>query len=94
MSNILYRRQFGFHRDSHGPATIQGTTKKLTENYGNQEVYLFFQEGFRLVRQTRSAADGSYAFPSVASDTEWIVASIDRAGAYNMVAADRVKTPA
>lgn len=94
MSNVAYRRYSRQETISLGPATIQGTTKKLTANYAFQPVYLFLQEGFRLVRETRSDANGAYSFPLVLADTEWIVASIDTAGAYNIVAADRVKTPA
>lgn len=94
MSNVAYRRYSHQETQSLGPATILGTTKKLTENYAHQPVYLFLLEGFRLVRETRSDANGAYSFPLVLADTEWIVASIDRYGAYNIVAADRVKTPA
>lgn len=94
MSNVLYRFSSRVHLETHGPASIVGTTKKLTENYAHQPVYLFLQDGFRLVRETRSDANGAYSFPLVLADTEWIVASIDRYGAYNLVAADRVKTPA
>lgn len=93
MSNVAYRRFTKIHEETFGPATIAGTVKKLTENYGGQPVYLFVQDGFRLVRETISASDGTYSFPNVLSTTEWIVASIDRAGAYNIVAADRVTTP-
>jgi hypothetical protein len=93
MSNVAFRRYSLQQTQSLGPATISGTIKKLTVNYAGQPVFLFFQEGFRLMRETRSAADGSYSFPLVRADTDWIVASIDAAGAYNIVAADRVRTP-
>lgn len=93
MSNIAYRRYSRIHEETFGPATISGKTKKLTADYAAQPVYLFQQDGFRLVRETVSGPDGSFTFPNVSENTEWIVASIDRAGAYNIVAADRVKTP-
>lgn len=93
MSNQAYRRYTRIYGETFGPATISGTTKKLTENYGGQPVFLFLQDGFRLVRETVSDANGAYSFPNVLSATEWIVASIDRSGAYNIVAADRVITP-
>lgn len=93
MSNVAYRRYVHQETQSLGPAAIAGTTKKLTVNYAFQPVFLFLQEGFRLMRETRSGADGSYSFPLVLADTDWIVASIDQSGAYNIVSADRVHTP-
>lgn len=93
MSNILYRFHSVIHEETFGPAAISGKVKKLTVDYAGQPVYLFKQEGFRLVRETISASDGAFTFANLLADTEWIVASIDRTGSYNIVAADRVKTP-
>lgn len=93
MSNVLYRFYSAIHEETFGPAAISGKVKKLTADYAEQPVYLFKQDGFRLVRETVSASDGSFTFANLSADTEWIVASIDKSGAYNIVAADRVKTP-
>lgn len=77
---------------SSGPATISGVTKALTVPVSGRPVYLFQQDGLRLVRATYSASDGSFSFPKVATDTTWLLLSIDPTGAYNAVIADRVTT--
>ena len=92
MSYKLYNFQTSRGHNHYGPAAIAGTTKKLTATYAAQPVFLFLQEGFRLVAETRSGADGSYSFTGLLADTDYIVASIDKSGTYNIVAADRVRT--
>ena len=74
-----------------GPIAISGVVRVLTTPV-SRPVYLLEQDGFRPIRETRSASDGTYSFPHMAADKQYIVMSIDPTGAYNAVLADRVTT--
>lgn len=74
-----------------GPATISGVVRELTTPV-SRPVYLLEQESFRILRATRSASNGTYSFQNMEADKQYIVMSLDPAGAYNAVVADRVTT--
>lgn len=74
-----------------GPASITGTVKVLTA-VASRPVYLFERRSLKLVAETRSAANGTYLFPSVLAGGQWLVLGLDDAGQYNATVADRVTT--
>lgn len=91
MATVSYRRMAVRDVRSGGPATISGVVRELTAPV-SRPVYLFEQDGLRLRRVTRSGSNGVYSFPNVAAGRQFIVVSLDPAGAYNAVVADRVAT--
>lgn len=74
-----------------GNTTISGVVRELTVPV-SRPVYLLEQDGLKVIRETRSAANGTYSFPNMAENAQYIVMSIDPNGAYNAVLADRVQT--
>lgn len=74
-----------------GNTTISGVVRELTVPV-SRPVYLLEQDGFMAIRETRSAANGTYSFPNMAENAQYIVMSIDPNGVYNAVLADRVQT--
>lgn len=73
-----------------GTGTVSGTVK-----VGNlpvsRKVSLLDLSTLRLVRQTWSAADGSYSFALVATGRDFLLLADDYTGTYNDVAAARVR---
>jgi hypothetical protein len=91
MASIAYRRTpMAFVRYT-GPTTISGVVRQLTTPV-SRPVYLLEQDGFRVLRETRSGSNGVYSFPNMEADKQYLVMSIDPDGAYNAVVADRVQT--
>ena len=75
-----------------GTAVISGVVREQTTPVANRTVYLLRQDDLRVRRRTVSAADGTFSFTGLASDTEWMLLTVDPVGAYNAVVADRVMT--
>lgn len=91
MASFALRRYHRAFTTFIGPATISGVVRELTTPVA-RPVYLLEQEGLKVLRETRSASNGSYSFPGMAEGMQYLVMSIDPAGAYNAVVADRVQT--
>lgn len=91
MASAAYRRYHRAFVANTGPSTISGVVRELTTPVV-RPVYLLEQDGFRVIRETRSASNGTYSFPNMQADAQYIVMSVDPNGAYNAVVADRVQT--
>lgn len=90
MASYALRRYATAHLLFTGPATISGVVRVLTVPLARCPVFLLEQDGFRPIRETRSASDGTYSFPFMEADKQYIVVAVDPTGAYNAVVADRV----
>jgi hypothetical protein len=73
-----------------GTATISGVVRELTAPV-TRPVYLLEQEGLRVLRETRSAADGTYSFPNMEAGRQYMVLAIDSTGARSAVVSDRIE---
>lgn len=91
MTVKAYRRLGLSLIDDAGSTTISGIVKELTVPV-IRPVYLLRQESLKVIRETRSGSDGTYSFPNMLENAQYIVMSIDTSGAYNAVVADRVQT--
>ncbi len=89
MTVNAYRRYGVSFVDDYGSTTISGIVKELTVPV-SRPAYLLRQENLKLIRATVSANDGTYSFPNMEENAQYIVMSIDTSGAYNAVVADRV----
>lgn len=91
MASFALRRFHRCHLSHIGPATISGVVHELTTPV-SRPVYLLEQEGFHVIRETRSATDGTYSFPNMEADKQYLVLAVDPNGAYNATIKDRVLT--
>lgn len=92
MASTSMRRFGSIDHRVYGPATISGQVKVLTTPV-SRVVMLLEQEDLRIAKTTRSSAvDGSFSFPNVLENRQWLLLSIDSGEAYNAVVADRVQT--
>lgn len=91
MASIAFRRYHRTHVTFTGQSAISGVVRELTTPVV-RPVYLLEQEGLKVLRETRSAANGTYSFPNMQEGTQYLVVAIDPNGAYNAVVADRVQT--
>lgn len=91
MASFALRRLHRCHLAHIGPTTISGVVRELTTPVA-RPVYLLEQEGFHVIRETRSASNGTYSFPFMEADKQYLVMAVDPNGAYNAVVADRVTT--
>lgn len=73
-----------------GTGTVSGTVK-VGSMPVSRKVSLLDLTSLRLVRQTWSAADGTYSFAMVAKDRDYLLLADDYTGTYNDVAAARVR---
>lgn len=73
-----------------GFGQIKGTTKKIGENYSPVPVCAFRRSNRQLLWETRSKADGSYAFRNIAEGLECFVIAFDPNNQYNAVIQDKV----
>jgi hypothetical protein len=91
MASFALRRYHRVFTTFTGSTTISGVVRKLTTPV-SVPVYLLEQDGLKPIRETRSGSNGAYSFPNMQADTQYLVLSVDPAGAYNAVVADRVQT--
>lgn len=73
-----------------GLGRIKGTTKKLGANYAPVPVCVFRRDNRQLLWETKSKADGSYAFRNIAKGLECFVVAFDPNEEYNAVISDKV----
>ena len=73
-----------------GLGQIKGTTKKLGANYAPVPVCVFKRSNRQLLWETRSKADGSYAFRNIALGLDCFVVAFDPNEEYNAVISDKV----
>lgn len=73
-----------------GSGRIRGKTKKLGANYSPVPVCVFRRDNRRLLWETKSKADGSYAFRNIAIGLECFVVAFDPNEEYNAVISDKV----
>lgn len=73
-----------------GSGRIRGETKKLGANYSPVPVCVFRRDNRRLLWETKSKADGSYAFRNIAVGLECFVVAFDPNEEYNAVISDKV----
>ena len=76
--------------DDQGFGQIKGTTKKVGTNYSPVLVCVFRRDNRKLLWETTSRIDGSYAFRNIAKGLECFVVAFDPAGQYNAVIQDNV----
>lgn len=73
-----------------GFGQIKGTTKKMGAKYSPVPVCVFKRSNRQLLWETKSKADGSYAFRNIAKGLECFVVAFDPADEYNAVIQDKV----
>lgn len=73
-----------------GFGKISGTTKKLGTNYSPVPVCLFRRDNRQLLWETKSKADGSYAFRNIAVGLECFIVAFDPNNQYNAVIQDKI----
>ena len=73
-----------------GFGQIKGSTKKLGANYAPVLVCVFKRSNRQLLWETKSKADGSYAFRNIAVGLECFVVAFDPNNQYNAVIQDNV----
>ena len=73
-----------------GSGRIEGETKKVGANYSPVPVCVFRRDNRRLLWETKSKADGSYAFRNIAVGLECFVVAFDPNKEYNAVIQDNV----
>lgn len=73
-----------------GFGQIKGTTKKVGANYSPVPVCVFRRDNRQLLWETKSKADGSYAFRNIAVGLECFVLAFDPNEEYNAVISDKV----
>ncbi len=76
--------------EDQGIGQIKGTTKKVGANYSPVPVCVFRRDNRRLLWETKSKADGSYAFRNIAVGLECFVVAFDPNEEYNAVISDKV----
>lgn len=76
--------------ENQGFGQIKGTTKKVGANYSPVPVCVFRRENRQLLWETKSKADGSYAFRNIAVGLECFVLAFDPNEEYNAVISDKV----
>lgn len=76
--------------NNHGFGKIRGTTKKVGANYSPVPVCVFRRDNRQLLWETKSKADGSYAFRNIAVGLECFVVAFDPNNQYNAVIQDKV----
>lgn len=91
MANKNFSRFGRAHLYRIGVTTISGVVRELTTPVSRQ-VVLLEQNSLRPLRETRSASNGTYSFPNMEENQEYLVMAFDHNGAYNAVIADRVAT--
>lgn len=76
--------------ENQGFGQIKGTTKKVGANYSPVPVCVFKRSNRQLLWETKSKADGSYAFRNIAVGLECFVVAFDPNNQYNAVIQDKV----
>ena len=73
-----------------GFGRVDGTIKKLGQNYSPVPVCLFRRDNRLLLWETKSKPDGSYAFRNIAVGLECFVVAFDPNNQYNAVIQDKI----
>jgi hypothetical protein len=76
--------------ENHGYGQIKGITKRAGNNYSPVPVCVFRRDNRQLLWETKSKADGSYAFHNIAVGLECFVVAFDPNNQYNAVIQDKV----
>ena len=76
--------------EDQGLGQIKGTTKKLGANYAPVPVCVFKRSNRQFLWETKSKADGSYAFRNIALGLDCFVVAFDPNEEYNAVISDKV----
>jgi len=76
--------------DDQGFGQIKGTTKKTGVNYSPVPVCVFRRDNRKLLWETASKPDGSFAFRNIAAGLECFVVAFDPNEEYNAVISDKV----
>lgn len=76
--------------ENQGFGQIKGATKRVGENYSPVPVCAFRRDNRQLLWETKSKADGSYAFRNIAMGLECFVIAFDTNNQYNAVIQDKV----
>lgn len=76
--------------ENQGFGQIKGSTKKVGANYSPVPVCVFKRSNRQLLWETKSKADGSYAFRNIAVGLECFVVAFDPNNQYNAVIQDKV----
>lgn len=87
---LLPPRIITIQNENQGFGQIKGTTKKVGANYSPVPVCVFRRDNRRLLWETTSKADGSYAFRNIAVGLECFVVAFDPNNQYNAVIQDKV----
>ena len=75
---------------NNGLGQIKGEIKKVGTNYSPVPVCVFRRDNRQLLWETKSKADGSYAFRNIAVGLECFVVAFDPNNQYNAVIQDKV----
>ena len=86
----LQRPIITISNSNQGLGKVDGVTKKLGSNYSPVPVCLFRRDNRQLLWETKSKADGSYAFRNIAVGLECFVVAFDPNNQYNAVIQDNV----
>lgn len=76
--------------NNQGLGLIKGTTKKVGANYSPVPVCVFRRDNRQFLWETKSKADGSYAFRNIAVGLECFIVAFDPNNQYNAVIQDKV----
>ena len=76
--------------ENQGFGRINGTTKKVGNNYSPVPVCCFKRSTRQLLWETISKPDGTYAFRNIAKGLECFVVAFDPNNQYNAVISDKV----
>lgn len=80
----------GAMTSDHGIGRIEGTTKKMGENYSPVTVCVFRRDNKLLLWETESKDDGTYAFRNIAKGLECFVVAFDPNEQFNAVISDKL----
>lgn len=84
------KRMITVSNSNQGFGKVDGTIKKLGQNYSPVPVCLFRRDNRQLLWETKSKPDGSYFFRNVATGLECFVVAFDPNNQYNAVIQDKI----
>lgn len=84
------KRMITVLNSNQGFGKVDGTIKKLGQNYSPVPVCLFRRDNRQLLWETKSKSNGSYFFRNVAVGLECFVVAFDPNNQYNAVIQDKI----
>jgi len=84
------KRMIAVSNSNQGFGKVDGTIKKLGQNYSPVPVCLFRRDNRLLLWETKSKPDGSYSFRNVAVGLECFIVAFDPNNQYNAVIQDKI----